>query len=122
MITAAIVGIVMVSTGVLTQQEARDCLQWDLYITIACAFGIGAAMTNSGVAGGIATFLVNIGQGLGIGGEWREWGASVDLVLCSSGFDDATSSVVRSISDLSLSAPLLQLPECTGLSTLPATC
>jgi di/tricarboxylate transporter len=69
LVTASLVGIVMVSCGVVTQQEARDCLQWDLYVTIACAFGIGTAMQNSGVAEGIATFLVNIGLGLGIGGK-----------------------------------------------------
>ena len=68
LITASIVGIVMVSVGIVTQQEARDCLQWDLYITVASAFGIGTAMANSGVAQGIATFLVFCGKGLGIGG------------------------------------------------------
>jgi di/tricarboxylate transporter len=59
----------MVALGIVTQQEARDCLQWDLYVAIASAFGIGAAMVNSGVARIIATFLVDIGTGLGIGGK-----------------------------------------------------
>jgi di/tricarboxylate transporter len=70
LVTASIVGIVMVSFGIVTEQEARDCLQWDLYMTIACAFGIGTAMENSGVAGEVATFLVNVGTGLGIGGKF----------------------------------------------------
>ena len=69
-ITASIVGIIMVSLGVVTQQEARDCLQWDLYMVVACAFGIGTAMTNSGVATGLATFLVNIGTSIGLGGVY----------------------------------------------------
>jgi len=69
LITASIVGVLMVSLGVVTQQEARDCIQWDLYMVIACAFGIGTAMENSGFAGGLATLLVRIGISIGIGGE-----------------------------------------------------
>jgi di/tricarboxylate transporter len=65
LITATIVGVVMVGSGVVTQQEARDCLQWDLYMVLACAFGIGTAMENSGVALGLATFMVDISFGLG---------------------------------------------------------
>jgi di/tricarboxylate transporter len=71
LITAALVGVVMVSLGIVTQQEAREALQWDLFVTVASAFGIGNAMKNSGVAGGLATFLVTVGQGLGIGGTCR---------------------------------------------------
>jgi di/tricarboxylate transporter len=70
LITASIVGIVMVSVGVVTQQEARDCLQWDLYIVVSCAFGIGTAMENSGVATGLATFLVDVGTSIGLGGVY----------------------------------------------------
>ncbi|KAI2503098.1 divalent anion Na symporter [Fragilaria crotonensis] len=65
LITATIVGIVTVGLGVVTQQEARDCLQWDLYLVLACAFGIGTAMENSGVAEGLATFMVDISIALG---------------------------------------------------------
>jgi di/tricarboxylate transporter len=36
-----------------------------LYIVLACAFGIGTAMENSGVATGLATFLVDISIVLG---------------------------------------------------------
>jgi di/tricarboxylate transporter len=74
LITAAIVGIVMVSLGIVTQQEARDCLQWDLYIVVSCAFGIGTAMENSGVAGGLATFFVRVGTSMGIGGRFNGFG------------------------------------------------
>ena len=59
----------MASLGVLTQQEARDAIQWDLYIVVAAAFGVSQAMTNSGVAKGLATFLVRVGNGLQIGGK-----------------------------------------------------
>jgi len=68
LITASFVGIAMVSLGVVTQQEARDCIQWDLFVAIASAFGISKAMENSGVSADIARFLVDLGTKLNIGG------------------------------------------------------
>lgn len=38
----------MVSMDMLSQQECRDAINWEVYITIACAFGIGTAMENCG--------------------------------------------------------------------------
>jgi len=67
MTTGGIVAVIMVLLRVITQQEARNSLQWDLYITVASAFGIANAMTNSGVANGVATGLVSAGLALGIG-------------------------------------------------------
>jgi di/tricarboxylate transporter len=57
----------MVVWGILTQQEVRDSINWEIYVTIAGAFGIGKALVNSGVAGGVATGLASVGTGLGIG-------------------------------------------------------
>lgn len=68
-ITATLVGIIMVATGVVTQEEARNAIQWDLFVVVAAAFGVGKAMENSGVANGLAKFLVRIGSSLGIGGK-----------------------------------------------------
>ncbi len=59
--------MLMVLSGILSQQEVRDAINWEIYVTIACAFGIGTALTNSGVAGGIATGLVSIGNAINIG-------------------------------------------------------
>ena len=70
LVTASIAGIIMVGLGILTQQEARDAIQWDLFVVVGAASGVAAAMTNSGVAKGLATFLVNIGTSLNIGGKW----------------------------------------------------
>jgi len=67
LVCALIASILMVCFGILSQQEARDAINWDVYITIACAFGIGTALTNSGVAGGIADGLVKLGQAINIG-------------------------------------------------------
>ena len=69
LICALVTSVLMIMTGILSEQEARDAVNWEVYITIASAFGIGTALTNSGVAGGVADFLVTVGQGLGIGGE-----------------------------------------------------
>jgi di/tricarboxylate transporter len=83
LITAAIVGICMVSLGIVTQQEARDCLQWDLYIVVSCAFGIGTAMENSGVAAGLATFFVRVGTSMGIGGGFSFVSCRRDVYVVS---------------------------------------
>ena len=65
--TGLCASVIMVYLGILTQQEARDAVNWEIYVTIASAFGIGTAMVNSGVAGAIASFLVNAGGKLGLG-------------------------------------------------------
>jgi K+/H+ antiporter YhaU regulatory subunit KhtT len=70
LITASIVGILMVSMGVVTQQEARDSVHWDLFIVIASAFGISNAMEASGFAGLVATAIVSVGDAIGIGGTF----------------------------------------------------
>jgi di/tricarboxylate transporter len=69
LVTGAVVSIVLVSLGIVTQEEARLAIQWDLYVTVAAAFGIGNAMKNSGVATGLATFLVQVGKSIGIGSK-----------------------------------------------------
>ena len=65
LVCALIASILMVLLGILSQQEVRDSLNWDVYITIASAFGIGTALTNSGIAGALAVFLVNLGEAVG---------------------------------------------------------
>jgi len=67
LVCGLVASILMVCFGILSQQEARDAINWDVYVTIACAFGIGTALTNSGVAGGIADGLVKLGQAINIG-------------------------------------------------------
>jgi di/tricarboxylate transporter len=52
-------------------------LQWDLYVTVAAAFGIGNAMKNSGVETGLATFLVQVKKSIGIGSK-----IFVVLIIC----------------------------------------
>ena len=69
LVCALVASILMVALGILSEQEAREAVNWEVFITIAAAFGIGTALVNSGVAGGVAEFLVNVGEAVGIGGE-----------------------------------------------------
>merc|ERR1712194_205232 len=55
--------MVMIFIGVLSEQEARDAVNWEIYVTIACAFGIGTSF-GSGDAGlfaavYLATFILS---------------------------------------------------------------
>jgi len=67
LISALVAAVLMVSLGILSEQEARDAVNWEVYVTIASAFGIGTALVNSGVAEAVANFLVDVGTGVGIG-------------------------------------------------------
>ena len=69
LVCALVASIMMVMLGILSEQEARDAVNWEVYITIASAFGIGTALVNSGVAGAAASFLVDVGEAIGIGGK-----------------------------------------------------
>jgi di/tricarboxylate transporter len=48
----------MVATGTLTPNEARNALNLDVLLVIAAAFGIGAAIEDSGLAALVAAALV----------------------------------------------------------------
>jgi len=67
LLCALVAAILMVLLGIVSQQEALECIGWDIYITVASAFGIAIAMENSGVADAIANFLVGIGTAIGLG-------------------------------------------------------
>ena len=47
LVCGLVTSIIMVTFRILSQQECRDAVNWEVYVTIACAFGIGTAMTNS---------------------------------------------------------------------------
>ena len=66
-IAALLASGVMLATGCLTQEAARSAVKWDVIVTIAAAFGISAAMEQSGVATAIAQNLVAAGNALGTG-------------------------------------------------------
>ncbi|MCB0996932.1 MAG: SLC13 family permease [Acidimicrobiales bacterium] len=49
----------LVATGVLTTAEARSAIQLDVVVMIGAAFGLGAAITDSGLAGTITDGLLD---------------------------------------------------------------
>lgn len=67
LVLSLITCMLMIATGIISQQECRDAVNWDVYVTVACAFGIGIALTNSGLANLLAEGLVNAGEAIGIG-------------------------------------------------------
>ena len=66
-VAALLASGVMLATGCLTQEAARAAVKWEVIVTIAAAFGISAAMEQSGVATAIAQNLVAAGNALGTG-------------------------------------------------------
>lgn len=81
--TAMVAAILMVALGILSENEARNAIRWEIYLTIASAFGIGTALVNSGVAGGIASFLVKIGNAVGLGTAGLLGAVYISTVLIS---------------------------------------
>ncbi|KAL7483303.1 hypothetical protein ACHAW6_008950 [Cyclotella cf. meneghiniana] len=65
--TAMAAAILMVACSVLSESEARSAIQWQIYLTIAPACGVGQTLISSGVASAIASFLVKVGTAMGIG-------------------------------------------------------
>ena len=70
LICGLIVAMLYSLMGLISEQEARDACKWDIFVTIGCAFGIGTALVNSGLASAIAGVLVDLGEALGIGGTY----------------------------------------------------
>ncbi len=63
---AALIGVlVLIAARVLTPGEARAAVDFDVIILIAASFGIGAAITQSGLAGIVASGLVTPVAALG---------------------------------------------------------
>ncbi len=66
LVTAALVGaLLVVAFRILTPVEARDAVDLDVVVAIASAFGLAAAMSESGLATTLASGLVNASQWAG---------------------------------------------------------
>jgi di/tricarboxylate transporter len=57
--------LIVIATGVVTLRQARDAVDLQIIIMIAAAFGLGAAVSSSGLAEVIAGGLVNLMSPLG---------------------------------------------------------
>lgn len=64
-VAATVVAVVMVAMGCISMGEARRSVEWQVLITIAAAFGVGAALENSGAAAALAGLIVESTQILG---------------------------------------------------------
>ena len=60
-----IAALIVIATGVLTLRQARDAVDLQIIIMIAAAFGLGAAVSESGLADAIAGGLVGVMAPLG---------------------------------------------------------
>mmetsp|Transcript_29018 Transcript_29018/g.42804 ORF Transcript_29018/g.42804 Transcript_29018/m.42804 type:complete len:1236 (+) Transcript_29018:347-4054(+) len=110
-VCALIASILMVALGILSEQEARDALKWDVYITIAAAFGVGTALVNSGVAGGLANFLVSVGEAI----SEQAWGLLGAVYLATF----LISSVVTNNAAAAMMFPIaLDAAEQTGVDSV----
>lgn len=64
---ALIAGILLVATGTVSAQAARDSIEIEVLVVIAASFGLGAAIESSGLAGILGSGIVGVFSGLG----WR---------------------------------------------------
>ncbi|MEG9295976.1 SLC13 family permease [Mangrovibacillus sp. Mu-81] len=56
----------LIITKIITPEEAKKYVQFNVLLLIASAFGVGAAMTKSGLASWMAEGLLTLGEPLGI--------------------------------------------------------
>ena len=57
--------IIMAWTHVFPARKYTKYISWDVLITIACAFAISKAMVNSGLADGVARFIIDMSDSYG---------------------------------------------------------
>lgn len=59
LLSCALAAVLMIASGCLSAGEARRSIEWQVLITIAASFGVGAALKNSGLATVMASSLVD---------------------------------------------------------------
>lgn len=57
-VAGAFIAFLMVAFGCISSGDARRSVEWQVLVTIAAAFGVGAALQNSGAATAVAELLV----------------------------------------------------------------
>lgn len=62
---AAVTTVIMAWTNTFPARKYTKFISWDILITIACAFAISKAMTNSGLADLIANFIIGLSRDYG---------------------------------------------------------
>lgn len=62
---AAIAVVLMASMKIFSAKKYTKPINWDVLITVACAFGISRALQNSGAADVLAQYTINLSKNLG---------------------------------------------------------
>ena len=62
---AAVTAVIMAWAHLFPARKYTKFISWDILITIACAFAISKAMTNSGMADWIARFIIDLSHNFG---------------------------------------------------------
>ena len=62
---AQVTTVIMAWTGMFNPKKYTKFISWDVLITIACAFAISKAMSNSGFAAFIAEYIIGMTDALG---------------------------------------------------------
>lgn len=62
---AALTAVIMAWANIFPSRKYTKYISWDILITIACAFAISKAMTNSGMADMIAKFIIDLSYSFG---------------------------------------------------------
>ncbi|GLC36709.1 sequence orphan Slt1 [Pleodorina starrii] len=62
---AVLTAALMLATGCMNADQARKSIMWDVYLTIAAAFGVSAALEGTGVAAKFANAIIRIGRDAG---------------------------------------------------------
>ncbi|MEZ6124500.1 MAG: SLC13 family permease [Planctomycetaceae bacterium] len=57
-VAGSFIAFLMIATGCISSSDARRNIEWQVLVTIAAAFGVGAAIENSGAATAVAGLLV----------------------------------------------------------------
>lgn len=78
---AAVTTIIMAWARIFPPRKYTKFISWDILITIACAFGISKAMTNSGMADWIATGIISLSKGEFISSLGPNYGTYVLLAI-----------------------------------------
>jgi di/tricarboxylate transporter len=65
LLAVCLAAVLLIITGCISVEDARDSIDWKVLLIIASAFGISRAMVNSGVANYIAMNLISALESLG---------------------------------------------------------
>jgi di/tricarboxylate transporter len=64
-VIASLAAVLMIAFRCLSADDARQSIDWQLLVTIAASFGVGAALQNSGAATVVASLIVEATKSLG---------------------------------------------------------